>query len=84
MKLPARTRSTGYNDSLGQALTFVLGPVLFGAFGWWLDGLIGTKPVFMILFGLVGAVAVGVWAWATYQTRSARHDEGKPWTRRPA
>lgn len=83
MRLPTRTRTAVYNDALSQALTFALAPVLFGALGWWLDGLLGTKPVLMVLFGVLGVFAVGVWAWSTYQTRSARHDEGKPWTRRP-
>jgi len=82
VRLPARRNGAAYNDALGQALTFALAPVFFGALGWLLDRQIGTRPVFMIIFGLFGAVAVGVWAWAQYQEQSARHDEGKPWTRR--
>lgn len=72
----------GYNDALGQALTFVGAPVGFGAVGWLFDQLLGTGPLFMLLLGLVGAAAVLAWAYYQYQARSAAHDEGKPWTRR--
>jgi F0F1-type ATP synthase assembly protein I len=82
VRLPARWSPGQYHDALGQALTFVLAPVAFGALGWLLDSLLGSGPVFMILFGLFGAGAVFAWAWYRYEEQSARHEEGKPWTRR--
>ena len=74
----------GYNDALSIALTFVLGPVFFGAFGWVIDRILGTQPVFMIAFGVLGVIAVGVTIYYRYQAQSAAEDEGKPWTRRVA
>lgn len=74
----------GYNDALSTALTFVLGPVAFGAVGALLDRVLGTRPVFMIGFGILGVVAVGVTIYYRYQAASAAEDAGKPWARRAA
>lgn len=72
----------GHNDALGQAFTFVLAPVMFGAIGWLLDQLLGTGPLLMLVLGCFGAIAATTWAYYQYLERSSRHDEGKPWTRR--
>ena len=50
--------------------------------GWWLDGWLGTSPLFAIVFGLVGVVGVSVASY--YDVQGARwrsEEEGKPWTR---
>jgi len=71
----------GYGDGLTQALTLVVGPVLFGLFGAFLDGKLGTSPVLLLTFGLFGVFASCVTAYYEYRDRIARHDEGKPWAR---
>jgi F0F1-type ATP synthase assembly protein I len=72
----------GYGDGLTQALTLVVGPVLFGLVGAWLDSKFGTAPLFLLLLGLFGVIAAVVTSVYEYQGRMARHDEGKPWARR--
>jgi F0F1-type ATP synthase assembly protein I len=72
----------GYGDGLTQALSLVVGPVLFGLFGAFLDGKLGTAPLFLLIFGLFGVIAACVTAYYEYRERIARHDEGKPWARR--
>ena len=69
----------GYGDGLTQALTLVVGPVLFGLFGAFLDSRLDTAPLFLLVFGLLAAC---VTAYYEYRGRIARHDEGKPWARR--
>jgi F0F1-type ATP synthase assembly protein I len=78
---PAREQQ-GYGDGLTQALTLVVGPVLFGLLGAFIDSLLGTSPLFLIAFGLFGVLAAAVTAYYEYQGRIQRHDEGKPWARR--
>ena len=39
----------GYGDGLTQALTLVVGPVLFGLFGAFLDGKLGTSPALLLI-----------------------------------
>jgi len=72
----------GYGDGLTQALTLVVGPVLFGAIGALLDSKFGTAPILMLVFGLFGLIASAVTAYYEYEGRMARHAEGKPWARR--
>jgi F0F1-type ATP synthase assembly protein I len=72
----------GYGDGLTQALTLVVAPVLFGLLGAFVDRLLGTSPLFLLVLGFVGILATSVTAYFEYEARIARHDEGKPWTRR--
>ena len=71
----------GYGDGLSQALSLVVGPVLFGALGALLDSRLGTRPVFLLALGLLGVLAAGTTAYYEYRARMARHDDGKPWAR---
>ena len=71
----------GYGDGLTQALTLVVGPVLFGLLGAFVDSKLGTGPLFLLVFGLFGVLAACVTAYYEYRGRIARHDEGKPWAR---
>ena len=41
----------------GYGLTFALSTLLFLLGGWWLDGKLGTMPLFLILGAFVGAGA---------------------------
>jgi len=72
----------GYGDALTQALTLVVGPVLFGFVGWLVDRWLGTGPVFMLAFGLFGLAGAVVTSYYEFADRMRRHDEGKPWARR--
>jgi F0F1-type ATP synthase assembly protein I len=72
----------GYGDGLTQALTLVVGPVLFGLLGAFIDSKVGTSPLFLIAFGLFGVLAAATTAYFEYRGRIERHDEGKPWARR--
>ena len=56
--------------------------MLFGLLGAFVDRLLGTSPVFLLLLGFVGILATCVTAYFEYSARIARHDEGKPWARR--
>lgn len=42
---------------MGYGLTWALSTLLFLLVGWWLDGKLGTTPLFMILGAFVGAGA---------------------------
>jgi len=73
---------SGQNDALSHALAMVVGPLLMGLFGAWIDHLLGTVWVFAALFATLGAVGAVVSAYYRYEARMAEQDAGKPWTRR--
>lgn len=72
---------SGDGDAIGEALTFILIPLLFGAFGRWLDGVFGISPVLMLVLGIFGLVGVFLAVYYRYQARIAELDQDKPWTR---
>jgi F0F1-type ATP synthase assembly protein I len=71
----------GFGDALALGVEMVFTPLLFAAAGWWLDGRIGTRPLFAILFGALALVGVSVRVYYEYVARMAKEEEGKPWTR---
>jgi F0F1-type ATP synthase assembly protein I len=56
-KLP-RSGGDQFNDPLQMGMTIVGVTVVFGGFGWWIDGLIGTFPVLMIIGAVVGLFGI--------------------------
>ena len=69
------------NDAFSYAVAMVLVPVLFGLLGAWIDGLAGTRPLFLLVLGAFGAACSFASAYVRYEHRIARHDQGKPWAR---
>lgn len=70
---PARPLHLGINmsDSSG-AYELVLSGVIFGLFGWWLDGRVGTTPIFVIVFSLAGVVGACLSLYYRYKHQIAQ------------
>ena len=84
--MSARRRRVAYptyeNDALAHAMALVAVPVLLGLLGAWLDGLAGTRPLLLLVLGAFGVACSFASAYYRYESRMARHDEGKPWARK--
>lgn len=50
----------GAGDAFSAAFEMIATPALFGLFGWFIDGRIGTTPVFTLLLGFT-VLAYEVW-----------------------
>ena len=73
--------SGGFDDGLSQALSLVVGPVLFGLLGCLLDQPLGTAPLFLRRLRPVRRPRRRASPlYYRYQAAIARQDEGKPWT----
>jgi hypothetical protein len=70
------------NDALSHGIAMVVAPLCMGLFGYWVDGLLGTGWVFAALFTAFGVAGSFASAYYRYDAQMAKHDEGKPWTRR--
>lgn len=57
---PAQSGDSGISFGLRVASEFVSAIIVGAAIGWGLDWLFGTKPLFIIVFFMIG-VAAGVW-----------------------
>ena len=56
----------GFGRSLSRAFEMALTPVIFGLGGAGIDHLLGTWPVFMILFGVIAVIGLAVRAYYAY------------------
>ncbi|HEY2814961.1 MAG TPA: AtpZ/AtpI family protein [Acidimicrobiales bacterium] len=76
-----RELNNGFGEALARAFELVLTPVIFGFFGWLLDGRLGTRPVFMLLFF---ALVMGYEFWkhfSMYDAAMKRHEQQLPGSR---
>jgi F0F1-type ATP synthase assembly protein I len=76
------TQSRTVDDGLSQALSLVVGPVLFAFLGWLLDRALGTGPLFLIAFGIFGFLAAVTALYFRYNAAIRRDEVDKPWNRR--
>lgn len=72
----------GFDDGLSQALSLVVGPVVFGLVGALLDHVLDTGYLFLVAFGILGFVAAVVAFYYRYQAQIAADEKDKPWNRR--
>ncbi|MGZ6996305.1 MAG: AtpZ/AtpI family protein [Acidimicrobiia bacterium] len=72
----------GADDGLSQALSLVVGPVLFAFVGYLVDQAFGTGPLFLVAFGVLGFFAAVLALYFRYQAAMAREEADKPWNRR--
>lgn len=62
------------DDSLGHGMDAVITLMLFLGLGFGLDTLIGTTPIFMIVFTIVGAAGLFARFYYQYSARMDEHD----------
>jgi len=72
----------GFSNALSHAVELVGTTVIFVLLGLWIDGRVGTRPLFTVVFGLFAVVGLGVRAYYRYMAEVAREEEGKPWLRK--
>lgn len=77
-----RGAPTPSNDAFSYAAAMVALPVVLGLFGAWVDGIVGTPPVLLVLFAAFGVASSFASAIYRYEARIAVHEEGKPWARK--
>ena len=58
-----RELNNGVGNALSRAVELTVTPLIFGFFGFLLDGRLGTRPVFMFLFF---AFVLGYTLWKEY------------------
>lgn len=74
----------GFGDTLTRAVEFVAAPAIFAFLGHLVDGLLATRPVFMVLLGALALVGVFLRAYFAYEVAMREHEAGAPWHRSAA
>jgi F0F1-type ATP synthase assembly protein I len=66
-----RELNNGFGNALALAVELTVSPVIFGLLGFFVDGKLGTRPLFMVLlFGFT----FGYLCWKQYVRYSAEMD----------
>jgi F0F1-type ATP synthase assembly protein I len=66
-----RQLTTGFSNTLATAFELAFTPALFGLLGWWIDGRLGTKPLFLLSFAIF---VFGYEVWKLLQKYNADLD----------
>jgi F0F1-type ATP synthase assembly protein I len=82
LRSKAATQSRNVDDGLSQALSLVVGPVLFAFVGWILDQAFGTGPLFVVVLGIFGFLGAVTALYFRYNAAIERDEADKPWNRR--
>ena len=69
----------GFSNALVAGVRDRRDPLLFVLLGLWIDGRVGTRPLFTVVLGLLAVIGLGVRAYYTYKAQIERDEEGKPW-----
>jgi hypothetical protein len=73
----------GFGETMTRGIELAVMPFLFGAIGFGLDILFGTKPLLTIAFALFAIVGLSVRTYYGYETAMRAHEADKPWGRPP-
>ena len=78
-----RHLNQGFGASLNNAFEIAVVPVIFAAFGWLVDWLIGTPPVFLAIFAVLGLVGTFAKLYYGYNREMVSLEEAGSWRRNP-
>jgi F0F1-type ATP synthase assembly protein I len=71
-----RELNNGFGNALSRAVEIAVTPTIFGFFGYLLDGRLGTRPLFMLVFFL-GVMTYVVWKLFVAYDQEMKEEERK-------
>ena len=77
-----RELNNGFGNALSRAFELAATPAIFGGIGWFVDRVLGTGPLFLIVFFLFAVAGVGYMTWFRYEEEMKQHEAGAVWNRR--
>jgi F0F1-type ATP synthase assembly protein I len=75
-QLHQRALANGFGVAMGTATELALLPAVFGALGWYLDGRLGTEPVFLVALLVFAFAGMLVRAWLGYDKEMREQEAG--------
>lgn len=76
MSSDRRDLYSGFGDTFSRAFEIVVTPFIFGLFGWWLDGRIGTRPALALVLGIF-VFLYEIWKLVTVYSRKMDRETNK-------
>ena len=69
-----RELNRGFGDTLNRSFEFVVVALMFLGAGWLVDRWLGTDPVFLVIFVVVGFIGQGARMWYRYDAEMRTHE----------
>ncbi len=76
-----RQLNKGFGASLNNAFEIAVVPVIFAGFGWLVDLVLHTSPVFAAIFGVLGLIGTFAKLYYGYSCTMSELEEAGPWRR---
>jgi hypothetical protein len=76
-----RKKVAGDSDAMSQAITFAIGPALFGVLGRMADAALGVTPLLTVLGVVLGFAGGAATLYYRYEARMQTLEADKPWRR---
>lgn len=70
-----------FSDDMTRGIELVATPLVVGLLGWLLDHLVGTAPLFTIVFVVAAVVATLAKMWYGYDAEMRSHEAAGLWAR---
>jgi len=74
-RITPTTKKVDTREPLGHGFDAAIVIMIFFGLGWGIDAIVGTRPLFMILMTLFGAVGVFLRFWYQYDARMSVLEE---------
>lgn len=74
-----RHLNQGFGAALNNAFEIAVVPAIFAAFGWLVDLLLGTGPVFLAIFAVLGLVGTFAKLYYGYNREMGELEKAGPW-----
>lgn len=71
----------GFGNAMSLGIEFTLGPVIFGAMGWFVDRWLGTSPLLTVVLAIVGVVAAFIRTWFRYDAEMKVKEAAGTWNK---
>ena len=78
----AKALNRGYGDALGRGLELALTVLVMVGLGLLVDRMLGTAPLFAIVFTVVGFAGITVKLWLGYDLEMRKHESDAVWNRK--
>lgn len=72
----------GFGDGLASAVEMAVTPIIFTLIGLWIDGRLGTTPVFAVALALFAMIGSFVKAYYVYVYKSQQEEAKRKWPQR--
>jgi hypothetical protein len=75
--------SRGFGNAMGRGFEMAITLLIMVGLGWLVDSVFDTRPLFIIIFSVLGFAGTFVKLWIGYDLDMRKEEDGAIWNRKP-